>query len=200
MGVGRGDLSGADVIRMSGEGDDFGLGGDVPKLDGGVVGAGEDMGRGKRRELGDVDGLLVCIKGTEDGAGVDVEHLDEAGVVGCDEELTVIAEMCAACNVLESGYGLYDLLCAWRVDLDAGRCGDGVPVWSCGSKMYGGDGRVLLDEHGTLKLAPVAGLGAASRSGMSLQHDRLVVHRRGGRGPRGSGETPKARLELIDNT
>lgn len=55
--------------------------------------------------------------------------LNEAGVVGCDEESTVVTEMGAACDVLESGYGLYDLLCAGSVDLYAGSGGDGVPVW-----------------------------------------------------------------------
>lgn len=60
---------------MGSKGDDFGLGGDVPELDGGVVGAREDVGGGEGGEFGDMDGLLVGIEGAEDGAGADVEHL-----------------------------------------------------------------------------------------------------------------------------
>lgn len=60
---------------MCGKRDDFGLGWDVPKLDGGVVGAREDMGRGEGGEFRDMDGLLVGIECAEDGARMNVEHL-----------------------------------------------------------------------------------------------------------------------------
>ena len=75
MGIRRGYLAGADIVGMGSKGDDFGLGGDVPKLDGGVVGAREDVGGREGGEFGDMDGLLVGIKGAEDGTGADVEHL-----------------------------------------------------------------------------------------------------------------------------
>ena len=94
-----------------------------------------------------------------------------------------MAEVGAACDVLEPGYGLDDLLRAGGVDLDAGGRGDCVPVWLGGCKVYGGDGRVLLDEHGALELAPVARLGTVSRplrTGRPLHDHRLVVHHRNG--------------------
>jgi len=181
MGIRGGHLARADIVGMGRKGHDFGLGGDVPELDGRVVGAGEDMGGREGGEFGDMDGLLVGIKGAEDGARVDVKDLDEAGVVAGDEEFSVVAEVGAACDVLEPGYGLDDLLCAGGVDLDAGGGGDGVSVWFCGCKVDCGDGGVLLDEDGALELAPVARLGAVSgpvRTGRALHDHRLVVHRR----------------------
>lgn len=87
--------------------------------------------------------------------------------------------MGAARDVLEPGYGLYDLLGAGCVDLYAGGGGDSVPVWFLRGKVYGGDGGVFLDEHGALKLAPVARLGTALcpvRTGRSLHDQRLVLH------------------------
>lgn len=95
-----------------------------------------------------------------------------------------MAEVCAACDVLEPGYGLDDLLGAGGVDLDAGCGGDGVRVRSLEGKVDGGDGCVLPDEHGALELAPVAGLGAVAgrvRAGRPLDDERVVVHRGAGR-------------------
>lgn len=162
------------------EGHDFGLGRDVPKLDGRVVGAREDVGGREGGEFGNMHGLLVGIKGAEDGARTDVEDLDEAGVIAGYDEFSVVAEVCAARDVLEPGYGLYDLLCAGCVYLYAS-CGcDCVPVWFCRRKVDGCDWSVLLDEHGSLELTPVARLCAVSRplrTGRSLHQRRLVVHR-----------------------
>lgn len=179
VGICGGHLAGADVVGMGGEGDDVGLGGDVPELDGGVIGAGEDLGRRERGELCDMDGLPVGVECAEDGARGDIEHLDKAGVVAGDEEPSVRAEMGAAGDVGEAGDSLDDLLCAGRVDLHAGRGGDGVRVGPLRGKVDGGDGRVLPHEHGASERAPVAGLGAAAGRGGALAHDGLVVHSKG---------------------
>lgn len=107
-------------------------------------------------------------------------NLHKAGIVAGNEEFSVVAEMGTAGDVFESGYCLYDLLCAWCVDLDAGSSGDRVPVWFCGCKVHCSDWGVLLDEYGALELAPVARLWAVSsplRTGRSLHDHRLVVHR-----------------------
>lgn len=60
---------------MGGECRDFGLRGDVPELDGGVVGAREDVGGGEGGEFGDMDGLFVRIESAKDGTRTEVEYL-----------------------------------------------------------------------------------------------------------------------------
>lgn len=60
---------------MGSKGYDFRLGRDVPKLDGCVIGAREDMGWSEGGEFGDMDGLLVGIEGAEDSARIDVKDL-----------------------------------------------------------------------------------------------------------------------------
>lgn len=77
MRVVRRDQAGADVVTVRGERRERRLRGHVPELCGGVIRAGENLGGRERGEARDVNRLLVRVKGTKDGAGIDVEYLCE---------------------------------------------------------------------------------------------------------------------------
>lgn len=105
FGIHRGGIAAPDVIPVAVQIEQGLLLGDVPVLDEGVIGAGDEVELVEEGVLEEPDGAGVGTEAAERGAGFDVEDLDEAGDVGGGNEAAIGAEGGGGDGVGEGGDG-----------------------------------------------------------------------------------------------
>lgn len=176
-GGGGEEFCAADVVGVSRERVERVVGGEVPEADRLVVGGGEQGGGLGAREARGPDGLAVLRPCLEDRAGVGVEHLHAARILGGDENAAVAAQGAGAGDVGEAGDCLFELAGAGGVELDAGAGGNG-------KETIGGGRRDVSDwvrgRRGDLELVleglPVALLGRHGGRSRGQLHLREGSH------------------------
>jgi hypothetical protein len=137
--------AGADVVDVRGEEGGLIARSEVKGADSGIVARGEDA-RGRRR--GEerrpdrparcpepyeamakmCDALLVLSHSAQNGAGANVENLDQAIIVTGDDELAIVSDVAAPRIRFEAGDGLDDARRLWAVDLNACSRGNGIAM------------------------------------------------------------------------
>lgn len=108
-----------------------------------------------------------------------ITYLNQAAIIPGNEQLSIVTNKAASCDIFESSDGLDDFLCPWGIYVHSRGCSDRIFMRFGECKMNRSNGSIFLDKDGAFERPPISGFYAMffwSRLCMFTWDDGLVIH------------------------